>query len=59
MAGHTTRMWEATTLIDQGKIEGQTIVEFGCGFGRFLDVVRRKGGIAVGIDLSQAVEAEP
>jgi len=57
MAGHTTRMWEAATLIGQGKIEGQTIVEFGCGSGRFLDVVRRKGGIAVGIDLSQAVEA--
>ena len=36
---------------------GKTIVDFGCGPGRFLDVVRRKGGIAVGIDLSGAVDA--
>jgi SAM-dependent methyltransferase len=33
------------------------VVDFGCGPGRFLDVVRRKGGIAVGIDLSAAVDA--
>jgi SAM-dependent methyltransferase len=33
-----------------------TVVEFGCGPGRFLDVVRRKGGRAVGVDLSRAVE---
>ena len=56
MAGHTTRMWEIITEVEGG-LEGQTIVEFGCGPGRFLDVVRRKGGRAVGIDLSQAVEA--
>src|SRR5439155_9319082 len=35
----------------------KTIVEFRCGPGQFLDVVRSKGGRAVGIDLSQAVEA--
>lgn len=44
MEGHTTRMWEAVTGVDQDQVRGKTIVEFGCGPGRFLDVVRRKGG---------------
>jgi ubiquinone/menaquinone biosynthesis C-methylase UbiE/uncharacterized protein YbaR (Trm112 family) len=57
MAGHTTRMWETITGACDGDVRGKTIVEFGCGPGRFLDVVRRKGGKAVGIDLSLAVEA--
>lgn len=55
MEGHTTRMWERIT--GEPKVEGKTIVDFGCGPGRFLDVVRRKGGLAVGIDLSAAVDA--
>jgi SAM-dependent methyltransferase len=50
-------MWETITGISHDNLQGETIVEFGCGPGRFLDVVRRKGGRAVGIDLSQAVEA--
>jgi SAM-dependent methyltransferase len=57
MEGHTTRMWETITDVAEEKIRDKTIVEFGCGSGRFLDVVRSKGGIAVGIDISQAVEA--
>jgi SAM-dependent methyltransferase len=57
MQGHTTRMWEIITGSEERDIVGKKIVEFGCGPGRFLDVVRRKGGIAVGIDISQAVEA--
>ena len=56
MEGHTTRMFERITEVDGEKINGRTIVEFGCGPGRFLDVVRRKGGIAVGVDMSRAVE---
>ena len=61
MAGHTTRMWERITgvgtAISDDDVRGRTIVDFGCGPGRFLDVVRRKGGLAVGIDLSDAVDA--
>ena len=57
MAGHTTRMWEIITEVGEDQIRGRNVVEFGCGSGRFLDVVRRKGGKAVGIDLSQAVDA--
>jgi SAM-dependent methyltransferase len=57
MAGHSTRMWEAITKASEDRVNGKTILEFGCGSGRFLDVVRRKGGIAVGIDMSLAVES--
>jgi len=57
MAGHTTRMWERITGADDEVVRDRTIVDFGCGPGRFLDVVRRKGGRAVGIDLSDAVDA--
>lgn len=56
MAGHTTRMWETITNAPVERVRDKTIVEFGCGPGRFLDVIRRKGGIAVGLELSQAVE---
>ena len=57
MAGHTDRMWERVTGVDASQVKEKRIVEFGCGPGRFLDVVRRKGGTAVGIDLSAAVDA--
>ena len=56
MEGHTTRMWEAITLAGEGHVRNKKIVEFGCGPGRFLDVIRRKGGQAIGLDLSAAVE---
>lgn len=51
MEGHTTRMWERITGASNDQVDGKTIVEFGCGPGRFLEVVRGKGGVAVGIDL--------
>jgi SAM-dependent methyltransferase len=55
MAGFTTAMWERIT--GQGTdFAGQVIAEFGCGAGRYLDVVRRKGGRAIGIELSGAAE---
>lgn len=54
MAGHTTRMWEIIT--GQRDLAGQHVVEFGCGAGRFLDVVRSRGGRPVGLDMSVAVD---
>jgi SAM-dependent methyltransferase len=57
MEGHTTRMWDRITHLSPEEIRDKTIVEFGCGPGRFLDIVRSKGGYAVGIDLSSAVDA--
>lgn len=57
MAGHTTRMWEIITDSSKRELQKRIIVEFGCGLGRFLDVVRNKGGVAVGMDISMAVES--
>jgi SAM-dependent methyltransferase len=57
MSGHTENMFNAVTGFSADFLSGKTIVEFGCGPGRFIDVVRRRGGIAVGIDMSAAVES--
>lgn len=57
MAGHTTRMFDAITGLAPDALRGQLVVEFGCGPGRFLDIVRRRSGVAVGIDMSVAVDA--
>jgi SAM-dependent methyltransferase len=39
-------------------IAGKTVLDAGCGMGRFLDVVSRDGAaLAVGVDLSSAVDA--
>ena len=56
MEGHTTSMWEKITGVSENQVRDKNIVEFGCGSGRFMDVVRRKGGTAIGIELSRAVE---
>lgn len=56
MAGHTQRMFDSITGFSEQFLKGKLVVEFGCGPGRFLDMVRRRGGIAVGIDMSMAVE---
>ena len=45
------------TAMSDGRLDGKVVAEFGCGPGRFLEVVRMKGGKAIGLDLSLAVEA--
>lgn len=57
MAGHTRKMFETVTGFTDEDLKGKLVVEFGCGPGRFLDIVRSKMGIAVGIDMSLAVES--
>jgi SAM-dependent methyltransferase len=56
MAGHTEGMFDAITGFSEQFLRQKLVVEFGCGPGRFLDVARRRGAIAVGIDMSMAVE---
>ncbi|MBY0309591.1 methyltransferase domain-containing protein [Patescibacteria group bacterium] len=56
MTGHTTRMFDMVTGFTADKIAGKTVVEFGCGPGRFIDVVARRGGRAVGLELSSAAD---
>jgi uncharacterized protein YbaR (Trm112 family) len=39
------------------ELRGKLVLDVGCGAGRFLDVVSRWGGTAIGVDLSFAVDA--
>lgn len=57
MEGHTLKMWEKITAIQATDLRGAVIADFGCGPGRFIEIVRMKNGRAIGIDLSEAVEA--
>jgi SAM-dependent methyltransferase len=57
MQGHTLDMWERITSVKTDDLKGAVIADFGCGPGRFMDVVRMKKGKAIGVDLSDAVEA--
>jgi SAM-dependent methyltransferase len=45
------------TGLGEGDLRGRTVLDAGCGAGRFMDVVRRLGGECVGVDLSFAVDA--
>lgn len=56
MQGHTTRMWERIAGMDSS-LSGQTVLDIGCGPGRFIEVARGKGARVIGIDYSSAVEA--
>jgi SAM-dependent methyltransferase len=44
--------FERTTAISDELLTQGTTLEIGCGYGRFLDVVQRRGGRIVGVDLS-------
>lgn len=59
MEGHTRKMWQIITghINDSSRFDGQTILDLGCGPGRFTDVARAKGAKVIGIDYSLAVEA--
>jgi len=57
MQGHTTKMFQKITRSKPTDIKGKYVVEFGCGSGRFLDLVKSWGAYAVGIDMSRAVDA--
>ncbi|MGO9120627.1 MAG: methyltransferase domain-containing protein [Desulfomonilaceae bacterium] len=58
MEGHTRGMWERIVSFHDKKLNlvGKTVVDIGCGPGRFVDVARSKGAKVIGIDYSGAVE---
>ena len=45
------------TGLTPGDVAGSLVLDAGCGMGRYLRVVAEAGALAVGIDLSRAVEA--
>jgi SAM-dependent methyltransferase len=45
------------TGLSTDELEGRVVLDAGCGMGRYLRVVAEAGAIAVGMDLSRAVEA--
>ncbi len=55
MADYTLKMWDNITHTQD--LNRSAIVDFGCGSGRFIEIIRNKNGIAIGFDLSNAVEA--
>lgn len=56
MAGHTTRMFTAITKWNEEQLRGKLIVEFGCGTGRFIDLLNKFGAIVIGLEMSSAVD---
>jgi SAM-dependent methyltransferase len=45
------------TGLTPGDLAGQVVLDAGCGMGRYLRVVAEAGAVAVGMDLSRAVDA--
>jgi SAM-dependent methyltransferase len=57
MEGYTLKMWDQITNMKMSDLQKQVVVDFGCGSGRLIETIRQKNGIAIGFDLSYAVEA--
>lgn len=50
--------WDSEVCWDAGDLAGKTVIEFGSGAGRFIDVVSKLGAkLAIGIDITDAVDA--
>jgi uncharacterized protein YbaR (Trm112 family)/SAM-dependent methyltransferase len=47
---------EEIAALDTSFLRGKRVLEVGCGMGKYLSVVADRGGIAVGLDLSRALE---
>lgn len=52
----TELSFKRRTGFTKEKISGKTVVEFGCGHGRFTKLILRMGGIPIGIDITDAVD---
>jgi len=57
MEGYTLKMLDRITHVTTPDLSGKVIVDFGCGSGRLIETIRQKNGIAIGFDMSDAVEA--
>jgi SAM-dependent methyltransferase len=57
MQGHTSAMFEAITGFSRHKLTGRTVLDLGCGPGRFTDVALHMGARVVAVDYSSAIDA--
>ncbi len=57
MENYTLKMWDEITNVRSKDLKKSVIVDFGCGSGRLIETARQKNAIAIGFDLSYAVEA--
>lgn len=55
--GESERTLAEKTGLRPEDVDGKTVLDVGCGMGRFSEVVSRWGGRVVGVDLSEAVFA--
>ena len=57
MAGHTTKMFKSITELTNDKLKDKTILDIGCGPGRFVDVSRTLGAkLVIAPDYSLAID---
>ena len=58
MAGHTTKMFKAITELTIDKLKDKTILDIGCGPGRFVDISRELGAkLVIALNYSTAIDA--
>jgi ubiquinone/menaquinone biosynthesis C-methylase UbiE len=57
MEGHTTRMFQTITQFSADILRGKTVLDMGCGPGRFSDVAASMGASVVALDYSTAIDA--
>jgi len=56
MEGHTRDMFTTISELDENKVYNKTVLDMGCGPGRFSDIVLKLGGIPILIDHSNAID---
>lgn len=57
MQGHTTRMFTSITQFSAERLRGKTVLDMGCGPGRFTDVALGMGASVIALDYSSAIDA--
>lgn len=56
MEGHTEKMFRDVSSLPPKALGGKSVVDIGCGAGRFTDLVSRAGGCVISIDRSDAID---
>lgn len=57
MQNHTTNMFTSITQFSAEKLCGKTVLDMGCGPGRFTDVAVNMGASVIALDYSSAIDA--